>query len=146
MHLCFNMANTCFHNKLSHCSIVKCKNLFMTFRFLSFFLTMVSASMNTHLLYCVSVQQCSLVNVTPKSGLFISARWAASPESIRFTTHTSSKMDWSASLQKNIKALHPYSVFLMLALSKSVETAIPARFCNVRSYENHQFPGCAVVP
>ncbi|KAG7220795.1 hypothetical protein INR49_031385 [Caranx melampygus] len=30
--------------------------------------------MNTHLLYCVRVQQCSLVKVTPRSGRFIRAR------------------------------------------------------------------------
>lgn len=36
--------------------------------------TIVSASMNTHFEYCVSSQQWSLVNVTPSSGLFNSAR------------------------------------------------------------------------
>ena len=54
-------------------------------------LTRVSASMNTHFEYCVSVQQWSLVNVTPNSGLFIKVRCAESPLSRTSTMTTSSK-------------------------------------------------------
>lgn len=125
----------------------------------SMFLTSVSASMNTHLLYCVRVQQCSLVKVTPRSGRFIRARWAASPDSMTSTTHTSSKMARSASLQHT----HKHTMYINVQVRESVclpvndrgrdrtmanDTSglvLPAGFCYMRSYECDQFPGCVVV-
>lgn len=62
-------------------------------------LTSVSASMKTHLEYCVRVQQWSLVKVTPRSGLFIMARCAVSPLSSTSTTLTSSKILFSTDLK-----------------------------------------------
>lgn len=54
-------------------------------------ITNVSASTNTHLVYCVNRQQCSFVNVTPSSGRASSDKLAASFESSTFTSRTRSK-------------------------------------------------------
>lgn len=64
-------------------------------------LTRVSASRKTHLLYRVRVQQCSLVSVTPSSGLRSKARRMASAESARFTSTTSSNTRDRTTLQRH---------------------------------------------
>ncbi len=66
-------------------------------------LTSVSASKNTHFLYCVRVQQWSLVKVTPSSGRRSQVRWALSLLSNTSITTTSSNTSSRANLGKCIK-------------------------------------------
>lgn len=70
-------------------------------------LTSVSASKNTHLVYCVRVQQWSLVKVTPSSGRRSQVRWALSLLSNTSTTTTSSNTYFRANLGKCIKINEP---------------------------------------
>lgn len=65
-----------------------------------YILTRASASMKTHFSYCVSLQQCSLVNVIPNSGLCSTARLASSFESNTLTSFTKLNTDDSFSLEK----------------------------------------------
>lgn len=62
-------------------------------------LTRASASRKTHFSYWVSLQQCSLVNVMPNSGLAKRAKFASSLESSTFTSITTEKTAANFSLR-----------------------------------------------
>ena len=84
---------TTFTN-VKHCIILYRELVRLTV--LTLVLTRVSASKKTHLENWTKRQACSLVNVTPSSGRFSRARWAASPLS-RVSTVTTRLNTWLSS-------------------------------------------------
>jgi hypothetical protein len=78
--------------------------------------------------YCVRRQQCSLVNVTPKSGRPMSVRFSSSALSSKSTTDTASNTDFRCSLKK-IK-IEQVALALHLRSIKALKTN---RSCDYRN-------------